>query len=145
MIKNYLKIAFRNLLKHKAFTAINIFGLATGFTCCLLISGFLYSELNYDSFPGAKDIYRVEINVENKDFYSGADVAVGRGIKNAYPEVLSFARLIPRKDVFMKYENNQFKESSIAYIDSNFLQLFSIPLAQGNVSKALTEPNSIVL
>jgi putative ABC transport system permease protein len=146
MIKNYFKIAIRNLLKNKAFASINIFGLAVGFTCCLLISGFLYSELSYDKFPkDAKDIYRVEINVENKDFYSGADVAVGRGIKNAYPEVLDFARLIQRKDIFVKYENNQFKEPGIAFVDSNFLQLFSMPFAQGDVATALNQPNCIVI
>jgi putative ABC transport system permease protein len=78
MIKNYFKIAFA-IVKNKAFAGINIFGLAVGFTCCLLISGFLYSELSYDKFPhDAKDIYRVELNIENKDFYSAADVAVGK-------------------------------------------------------------------
>jgi len=146
MIKNYFKIAIRNLFKNKAFTAINIFGLAVGFTCCLLISGFLYDELNYDKFPkDAKDIYRVEINVENKDFYSGADVGVGRGIKNAYPEVLDFARLISRKNVFVTSGTNQFKEPAVAWVDSNFLQMFSIPFAQGDVATALKEPNTIVL
>ncbi len=146
MIKNYFKIAFRNLLRNKAFASINIFGLAVGFTCCLLISGFLYNELNYDKFPkDAKDIYRVEINIENKDFYSAPDVAVGRGIKDAYPEVETFARLIQRKDIFVTYENNQFKEPYVAFVDTNFLQLFSIPFAQGDVASALKEPNSIVI
>src|SRR5882762_2970300 len=137
MIKNYFKIAIRNLIRNKAFAAINIFGLAVGFTCCLLISGFLYNELSYDTFPkDAKDIYRVEINLENKDFYSSPDVAVGRGMKNAYPEILDFARLMQRKDIFVTYENNQFKEPEIAFVDSNFLQLFSIPFAQGNIATA---------
>ncbi|MGG9964119.1 ABC transporter permease [Ferruginibacter sp. SUN106] len=146
MIKNYFKIAVRNLLKNKVFASINIFGLAVGFTCCLLISGFLYSELSYDKFPkDAKDIYRVEINLENKDFYSGVDVAVGRGIKNAYPEVLDFARLIQRKDIFVKYENNQFKEEGIAFVDSNFLQLFSMPFVKGDVATALNQPNCVVI
>jgi putative ABC transport system permease protein len=146
MIKNYFKIAFRNLLKNKAFASINIFGLAIGFTCCLLISGFLYSELSYDKFPrDAKDIYRVEINVENKDFYSAADVAVGKGMQAAYPEVLSYARLINWKDIFVKYENNQFKEPAIGLVDSNFLQFFSIPLLKGNAATVLSEPHTVVL
>jgi len=146
MIKNYFKIAIRNLIRNKAFTSINIFGLAVGFTCCLLISGFLYNELSYDTFPkDAKDIYRVEINVENKDFYSSADVAVGKGMKNAYPEIVSYARLVPRKDIFVTHENNQFKEPLLAYVDSNFLQLFSIPFIQGDVATALNEPHCIVI
>ena len=146
MIKNYFKIAFRNMLKSKAFAAINIFGLAVGFACCLLISGFLYSELSYDKFPqDAKDIYRVELNVENKDFYSSVDVAVGRGMKDAYPEILSYARLAQRQEMFVTYGNNQYKESAIAFVDTNFLQLFSIPFAAGDVHSALSEPNCIVI
>ncbi|RYD80192.1 MAG: hypothetical protein EOP53_08455 [Sphingobacteriales bacterium] len=110
MIKNYFKIAFRNLLKNKAFAAINIFGLAVGFTCCLLISGFLYDELSYDKFPeDAGNIYRVELNVENKDFYAGVDVAVGRGMKDAYPEIENFSRLAQWKNVFVKNGDKQFK------------------------------------
>jgi len=146
MIKNYFKIAFRNLLKNKAFASINIFGLAVGFTCCLLISGFLYDELSYDKFPAdAKDIYRVEINLENKDFYSAPDVAVGKGMQNAYPEVLSYARMLNWKNVFVKYENNQFKEPAIGIVDSNFLQFFSIPLKKGDVATVLKEHYSVVL
>jgi len=146
MIKNYFKIAFRSLLKNKAFASINIFGLAVGFTCCLLISGFLYSELSYDKFPkDAKDIYRVEINVENKDFYSAADNAVGRGMKNAYPEILDYTRMLNWKNIFVKYENNQFKEPAIGLVDSNFLQFFSIPLLKGSAATVLNEPHTVVL
>ncbi|CAN5794366.1 ABC transporter permease [soil metagenome] len=146
MIKNYFKIALRNLYKNKVFSFINIFGLAVGFTCCLLISGFLYDELSFDKFPAnAKDIYRVELNIENKDFYSAADVAVGKGMKTTYPEVMDFTRLINWKNVFVKSGEKQFKEAAIAVIDANFLQMFSIPLMQGDVATALKEPYSVVL
>ncbi|MGC4101697.1 ABC transporter permease [Ferruginibacter sp.] len=145
MIKNYFKIAFRNLLKNKAFASINIFGLAIGFACCLLISAFLYNELSYDQFPGSKDIYRVEINLENKDFYSAPDVAVGRGMKDAYPEIMDFARVLNWKNVFVKYDNQQFKEPAIGIVDSNFLQMFSITLQKGDVATALREPHTVVL
>lgn len=146
MIKNYFKIAVRNLMRNKVFTFINVFGLAIGFTCCLLISGFLYDELSYDKFPAnAKDIYRVEINIEKKDFYSAVDVAVGKGMKSNYPEVLDYARMLNWKNVFVKYGNNQFKEPSIGSVDSGFLTMFSIPFAKGDVSTALKEPYSIVL
>ena len=146
MIKNYFKIAFRNMLKNKAFASINIFGLAVGFTCCLLISVFLFDELSYDKFPkDAQNIYRVELNVGNKDFYSGVDVAVGKGMKAAYPEIADFARLSQWKNVFVKYGDKQVKEPAVAYVDPNFFQFFSIPLAEGNVATALSEPNTIVL
>ena len=130
MIYNYLKIAFRNIKRNKIFSFINIFGLAVGFTCCMLISGFLFDELSYDKFPAnAKDIYRVELNIENKAFYSTADIAVGRGMKDNYPEVLDFTRLNNWKTVFVKYENNQFKES-LAVVDSNFLRFFFYPFCK---------------
>ena len=146
MIKNYFKIAFRNLAKNKVFSFINIFGLAVGFTCCLLISGFLYDELSYDKSPAnAKDLYRVELNIENKDFYSAADAGVGPGMKSVYPEILDFARLRDWRNVFVKYENNQFKEPAVAAVDSNFLRLFSIPFIKGDPLTALKEPRSIVL
>ena len=115
MIKNYFKIALRNLLKNKAFASINIFGLAVGFTCCLLISLFLLDELSYDKFPkDAENIYRVELTLENRDFYSAVDVAVGKGMKAAYPEIVDFARLHPWKNVFVKHEGHQFKEAAVA-------------------------------
>src|SRR5262245_7173491 len=102
MLKNYLKIAFRNLWKNKAFALINISGLAIGFSCCLLISSFLYSEMNYDKFPAhAKDIYRVEVNVENKDFYSTADVAVGEGMKDNFPEIENTTKFWKWSNVFI--------------------------------------------
>lgn len=146
MIKNYFKIALRNMLKNKAFASINIFGLAVGFTCCLLISLFLLDELSYDKFPtDAGNIYRVELTLENRDFYSAVDVAVGKGMKAAYPEIVDFARLHVWKNVFVKHGANQFKEAAVAYVDSNFLPLFSIPLAAGNVASALNEPNTVVL
>ncbi|MBS1509481.1 MAG: ABC transporter permease [Bacteroidetes bacterium] len=146
MIKNYFKIAWRNLWKNKTFSTINIIGLAVGFTCCLLIGGFLYSELNYDTFPdGAKNIYRAEINLENKDFYSTVDVGVGPGMKAAFPEIESQARLINWGQKFVRYEDKEFKENSICAVDSNFLQLFSIPLQKGDVKTALNEPFSLVI
>lgn len=146
MLKNYFKIAWRNIVRNKAFSAINIFGLAVGFTCCLLISAFLVDELSFDKYPlHSKDIYRVELNVENRDFYSNVDVAVGEGINNAFPEVLASTRIMKWGNVFVKNDDKQFKEPSLAFADSNFLSLFEIPLAQGDVKTALKAPSSIVI
>jgi len=148
MIKNYFKIALRNLKKNKAFSFINIFGLAIGLTCFMLIAAFVYNELSYDKYPAdAKDIYRVILSVTgNGDIaaYPMVDVAVGEGIKNAFPEVKATTRLAPSND-FVKYNDKQFKEKQIAYADSNFLQMFSIPLIEGNNKTALVQPNSIVI
>ncbi len=148
MIKNYIKIAFRNLKKNKAFSFINIFGLAVGLTCFMFIAVFVYNELSYDTYPAnAKNIYRVNVSVTgNGDVavYPDVDYAVGEGMKNAFPEVKDFARLAPASD-FVKYNDKQFKEDKLAFADSNFLQMFSIPLIEGSNRDALIQPNSVVI
>jgi putative ABC transport system permease protein len=148
MIRNYFTIAWRNLLRNKAFSAINIFGLAIGISCFMLIGVFVTNELSYDRHvANAEHIYRVNLAVTgngNVALYPNADYAVGDGIKNTYPEVKDFTRVSQAVD-FVKYENNQFKEQHMAFAEANFMRMFSIPLLAGNPEKALVEPNSIVL
>ena len=148
MFKNYFKIAFRNLKNNKVFSFINILGLAIGLTCFMLIAVFVYNELSYDKYPAdEKNIYRVNLSVTgNGDVavYPNVDVAVGEGIKNAFPEVKASTRIFGVSD-FIKYNDKQFKEEHLAFADSNFLQMFSIPLIEGNPINALTQPNSIVI
>ena len=89
MIRNYIKTAWRNLVKNKAFSFINVFGLSVGLACCMFIIAYLYSELTYDTYPANyKQIYRVGVktlaNGGGTDFVS-ADVAVGEGIKRTLP------------------------------------------------------------
>lgn len=148
MIIKYFKIALRNLRKNKAFSFINIFGLAIGLTCFMFIAVFVYNELSYDAYPmNAKNIYRVNVSVAgNGDVavYPNVDNAVGEGIKDAFPEVKAFTRFSPAQD-FTKYQNKQFKEDHLAFVDANFFEMFSIPLLEGNAVNALVEPNSVVI
>ncbi len=148
MIKNYLKIALRNLRKNKIFSFINIFGLAIGLTCFMFIAVFVYNELSYDTYPAdAKNMYRVLLSATgNGDVavYPRVDVAVGEGMKNAFPEIKASTRITGASN-FIKYNDKQFKEEHLAFADSNFLQMFSIPLIEGNAATALVQPNSIVI
>jgi putative ABC transport system permease protein len=148
MIKNYFKIALRNLKRNKAFSFINIFGLAIGLTCFMLIAVFVYNELSYDKYPvAAKNIYRVALSVTgngNVVLYPTADIAVGRGIKDAFPEVMAFTRFATAGD-YIKYADKEFKEEHLAFADSNFLRVFSIPLVEGDAVSALVQPNSIII
>jgi len=148
MFKSYLKITFRNFRKNKTFSLINIIGLAIGLTCFVLIAVFVYDELNYDTYAAdAKDIYRVNLSVTgNGDVavYPDVDFAVGEGMKNTFPEIKYFTRLSPAPD-FVKYNDKQFKEDKIAFADSNFLQMFSIPIIDGSNKDALVQPNSVVI
>jgi putative ABC transport system permease protein len=149
MIRNYIKTAWRNLVKNKVFSFINVFGLAAGLACCMLIAAYLYSELTYDTYSvNSKQLYRVGLtalgNGSSTDFPM-VDVAVGAGIKRTYPEVLDFTRITHGKPDFVNYQNRQFKEENLVYADKNFLQVFSIPLLQGDGKTALAEPKSIVI
>jgi len=147
MIRNYFKIAWRNLKKNKVFSVINILGFAIGLTCFTFIAAYVYNELSYDTYPTeAKNIYRLNLSVVgNGDVavYPDVDVAVGDGIKNAFHEVRAFTRFFHVTD-FVKYKEAQFKED-LAFADANFLQMFSIPFIAGSASTALIQPNSIVI
>ncbi|GAA4311227.1 ABC transporter permease [Mucilaginibacter gynuensis] len=149
MIKNYLKTAWRTLKINKVFSFINVFGLSVGLACCMLISSYLYQELNYDTYPEKSgQIYRVGLHLTENGAITDfpfVDVAVGAGMKNAIPGITASVRLAGRGPVYIKYGSNQFKEQHIALADSNFLQMFSIPLLEGTYASALKEPHSIVI
>lgn len=149
MIKNYLTIAWRSLTKNKVFSFINIFGLAVGLACCMLISAYIYQEVTYDTYPAkAKSIYRVGLHLtENGGVtdFALVDEAVGQGIKNNVAGVRASTRIQARGSVYVKYEEKLFKEEHFSIADSNFLAMFSLPLIQGDGHNALTEPNSVVI
>jgi putative ABC transport system permease protein len=148
MFRSYFKTAWRNLMKNKTFSFINVVGLAIGLTCFILMAVFVFDELSYDKYPAdADNIYRVNLSVTgNGDVavYPNVDYAVGEGMKSAFPEIKSFTRITPAGD-FVKYNDKQFKEDELAFADSNFLQMFSIPLIDGSNKDALVQPNSIVI
>src|SRR3954466_16375554 len=115
MLKNYLTIAIRNLRKNTIFSFINISGLAIGFTSCLLIAVFVYDELSFDNYSNeANQIYRIGLGTDDNDSYPIVDIAVGQGIKDAFPEVQTFTRLLKRGDAFVSYNDKKFKEPSYA-------------------------------
>jgi putative ABC transport system permease protein len=149
MIRNYIKTAWRSLVKNRVFSFINVFGLAVGLACCMFIAAYLYSELTYDTYSvNSKQLYRVGINTLGNGSvtdFPNVDVAVGPGIKRNFPQVLAYTRLAQRGPVFVTYKDRQFKEQKTVFVDSNFLQLFSIKLILGDDKTALTEPQSIVI
>jgi putative ABC transport system permease protein len=149
MFRNYIRIAIRNLVKHKTFSAINVFGLAIGLAGCILIAAFVSNELSYDTYAKhAAQIYRIELQLTQNGGemdITNVDVAVGAGIKNTFPEVLASSRIFGQKEMFVKNGDKLFKESHFTFCDSNFLQMFSIPLVEGDNKKALVSPGSIVI
>ena len=148
MLRNYFTIALRNLRKNKVFSLINILGLSIGLTCCLLIAAYVRDETSYDQYPAqANNIYRVNLvaNGAGTEVYPSVDVAVGAGMKAAYPEIQAYTRLKRLGGIFAGYGLKQFKEDQLAFADSNFFEIFTLPFLDGNAHSALVQPNSIVI
>lgn len=151
MIKNYLKIAIRNLRKHRGYAFINIFGLALGMASCIAITLYVQDEVSYDQFFEEADrIYRVALDVSLQ----------GEAMQTAYtsrplaatlmadvPEVEQATRLWydPSGSMVVRHEAQRFPEDRLFFADSNFFEVFSIPLIQGDPKTALRDPFTIVL
>ncbi|GAA3992069.1 ABC transporter permease [Mucilaginibacter dorajii] len=149
MLKNYIKTAWRSLKRNRIFSFINVFGLSVGLACCMLITAYVYSELSYDRYAAQADqIYRVGLRtIENNGTieYPMVDVAVAKGMKDQYPEINQVTRIGRRGPVFVKYNDKQFKEEHLQLVDANFLQMFSIPLIDGDIKTCLNEPRTMVI
>ncbi|MBB6005311.1 ABC transporter permease [Arcicella rosea] len=149
MIQNYLKIAIRNLLRNKVFSAINIVGLALGIATCLVIMLFVYDELSYDRFNEKTDrIFRVVFKASiNDGKINEANVMppTAQVLKNDYPEVLAATRLRTSGSPEIIYQNKKFKEHDFASVDANFFDVFTLPLLKGDAKTALREPNTAVI
>ena len=143
MIKNYLKIAFRNLWRHRVFSFINIMGLAVGMTACFLIFLYVRFELSYDSFHCKADrIYRVVADIKTPTEVLNADRpawAVPPNAKDEFPEVESFVR-ITDDEVLVRKGDIKFQEENSVWVDSSFFHVFDFKLLKGNPQTALKEP-----
>ncbi|MEH6406527.1 MAG: ABC transporter permease, partial [Leeuwenhoekiella sp.] len=149
MFKNYIKIAWRSILKNKGIFSINIAGLALGIAACLLIMLFVVDELSYDRFnKKADDIVRVVFKAKiNAEVMKEATVMppVAHALKNDIPDVLDATRIINAGNPKIMYANKSYRDSRFAYVDPNFFQVFTLPILRGDSNNPLKEPNSIVL
>jgi putative ABC transport system permease protein len=147
MLKNYVKLALRNLRRNTVFAAINILGLSVGLAACLLIAAWVRNENSYDRYAHrSQDIYRVNLGIATatQSSYPMVDIAVGPGMKAEYPEVETFTRLGHLND-FVQVGTRQFKETDMVYVDSNFFDVFTLPFLEGDVHTALDRPNTLVV
>ncbi len=149
MLQSYLKIAWRNLVRNRTFSAINVAGLAIGLATCLLISLFVLDELSYDRFNEKANrvvrvVFRGAINGEKmKEAHVMPPVA--QTLKADYPEVLEATRIRANWPPLLTYGDNSFGNQAFAYVDSNFFQVFTLPFVQGDPKTALTGPNTVVI
>ena len=148
MFFNYLKIAFRGLIRNKLYTLISVFGLAVGVACCLLIFLFVKDELTFDRFhANADNIFRFirieqEQSSEPKESASTSNL-LGGVLRETFPEVESVVRLIGSTQTII-FNNKSFTDD-VALVDPDFLKMFSFHLIQGDASTALTKPTDLLV
>lgn len=145
MIKNYFKIAWRNITKQKGYAGINIVGLAIGIAACLLILQYVSYELSYENFQTNGDrIYRVQQdrydNGKLSTQWAAGAYAVGNSFKDAIPEIEDYVKLVQREQVITEVNNRQIKIEKVFYASGSFFNIFTYPLLEGSKTKALTEP-----
>ncbi len=145
MFKNYFKTAWRNIIRHKAYSILNISGLAIGMACSIFILLWVQNELSYDRFnTNAKEIYRLTCNAE--DFKAAVSPAgMGEGLQSEMPEIKSTVRISKPSTELLEAGTKKFEEKNIFYADSNFLQMFSFKLLKGNRNTALQNPDGILI
>ncbi len=150
MLKNYLIIAFRNLVRNKTFSLINILGLAFGMALSILMFMYVYNELTYDDFHKNGDsIYRVILKMENKegnaDISAITNAAVGPSMVKEFPEVRNMVRFSDPVGGFFNNGEKSYKVNNVSYTDSSVFSVFSFNLISGDQKTALTEPYAVVL
>ncbi|MBA4850892.1 ABC transporter permease [Emticicia sp. BO119] len=150
MIRNYLKIAWRNLLKNKLQTLINITGLSIGMSSCILILMFVFDEMSYDkSWENGDRIYRMaleRIYPGRATKYAIIPPSYAQSVRKELPEVEESVRIFDNGGGTLVRHNNQvYEKNHVLFADSNFFKVFKLPLLFGNPDKALLAPNTIVL
>ena len=149
MVKNYLKVALRNITKHKFFSIINILGLTIGIAGCLFITMYIYDELNYDHFHAKGErIYRVNLHgkLGGQEIYTtNTSFPMSKALVAEIPEVEEATRVNDMGEWIFRNGDLAFNEEGVMAADSNFFSVFSFQLLAGNPETVLKDPNSIVL
>lgn len=149
MIRNYLKIALRNMWKSKAFSAINILGLAIGMAACIIIMLFVFYERSFDSIH-TKNIYRLDEVQKFEGMVEPQNVALsmypmGPTLQAEFPEILNFTRVRQQQKIDLTYGEKRIYLPQLLFVDSNFLQLFDYELLEGDRKSFLEKPNNLAL
>ncbi len=150
MLKNYFKTAWRNIRRHKAYSFINILGLAIGIAGCMLILQYVSFELSYENFQKDKDrIYRVQQdrydNGKISTQWAAGAFGVGNAFKAAIPEIADYVKVIQNDQVTAEVRNQPVKIEKVYFANASFFNIFTYPLLAGNQSTALKEPFTAAL
>jgi putative ABC transport system permease protein len=151
MLLNYFKIAWRNLMKYKFISFINLFGLTVGLTCCLLITTYIINELSYDKYnKNAQNIYRITRTFNNSEGIvslrlSTIAPAFGYYLPTDFPEIKKMTRLLNNGTTPMKYKDKLIGEPNVYFADENLFDVFTLDVSEGNPKTALRDPFTVVL
>jgi len=149
MIRNYIKTAFRNLLKNKGFTAINVLGLALGLATCLLIVFYVFDELSFDRYNvNLEHIYRLNNNIKfggNEGVYSESPAPTAAALKADFPEIEQVTRFRQRGGNLVKKGDHNIQEDMMVYADPSVFKVFTLPMIDGDPATALKETHSVVI
>jgi putative ABC transport system permease protein len=149
MLKSYLKVAFRNFVKEKFYSILNVMGLATGICVVLFIALFLYNELSYDRFHSKADrVYRLASHMEiggNISDLNATFPPYAKALEQELSEVESAVRVSPKDGLVFKRDANVFNEDNLYYVDSNFFELFDYSLLYGDKKNALNRPYTVLI
>jgi predicted permease len=149
MLRNYFKVALRNLSRNKVYSIINIAGLSIGMACCVLILLWVQDELSYDRFhKGADSLYRVteawnDHGETKRDALTSSLLAPA--LKEELPEINLATRFDPGGEQLIKCRDNRFQNDVVAKADNAFFHMFSFPFVAGDPKTALIDPFSVVL
>ena len=148
MLKNYIKIAFRNMKRYKGFSFINIFGLAIGLSCSFLVFTYVFDELSYDRFHQDADrIYRIIINVKTKDSEDRGlltSYILAKTLRENYPEKFQVTQVKLRESI-VTINSKSFGNERIIGADNSFFNVFTYQFVIGNPKTALNSPNEVII
>ena len=148
MLKHYLKVSFRSIVRHRGFSLINIVGLAIGMACCVLILLWIQNEVSVDQFhENGDDVYMVAAWARygsRVDLTSNTPPGLPPVLVSEYPDIIRSTRFNRASGLITRYGERSFVEQFTA-VDPDFLEMFSFPLVRGNVDAALEDPHSIVM
>jgi len=149
MIRNYIKIAIRTLLKHKGYTFINVLGLAIGLSSTILLLLFVKYESGYDQHNvNSERVYRIctKGKIKSEEFEDAkTTVPLYEALTQNYPLVEKAVRIYPSQNNILRFEEETFMEEKVFFADSTLFDVFTMPMLKGNPGQALSEPNKVVI
>jgi putative ABC transport system permease protein len=147
MFKNFIKITFRNLIRFRLYSIINLSGLSIGLLCCLLIFLYVQYELSFDTYHNNyKKIYRIlTIDINDNEIDADSPWRLAPELKDKYPGIIEYVRISDFSDPVINYNTKSYVESRVFFTDPSLFKIFNWELIKGNPDEVLRSPNSIVI